>query len=148
MDPFLQFVLELFSLVLLIVCGVLYFLLRRALSVHNALTEANVLLQTDNDNAYAANSNLETWFEEFKGRIVYAYQRIKTIDAQGSFEADDEVGYFFKELKAIIERLYELGIMDETEKQEALSVTAPKITTEEINKILTERIAAGRETKG
>ena len=36
-------------------------------------------------------------------------QRIKTIDKNGSFSSDDEVGYFFKELKNIINELNSLG---------------------------------------
>ena len=36
-------------------------------------------------------------------------QQIKKIDHKGSFEADDEVGYFYKELKRIINQLNTLG---------------------------------------
>ena len=46
--------------------------------------------------------NLETWFNQFSKTIIKMNQQIKKIDHKGSFEADDEVGYFFKELKKII----------------------------------------------
>ena len=35
--------------------------------------------------------------------------QLKKIDSKGSFESDDEVGYFYKELKKIIYQLNELG---------------------------------------
>jgi len=34
---------------------------------------------------------------------------LKKIDSKGSFESDDEVGYFYKELKRIIHQLNTLG---------------------------------------
>jgi len=36
-------------------------------------------------------------------------REIKKIDNKGSFSSDDEVGYFFKELKKIISQLNNLG---------------------------------------
>ena len=36
------------------------------------------------------------------------------IDKKGAFESDDEVGYFFKELKTIMEQLNTLGKDDDT----------------------------------
>ena len=36
-------------------------------------------------------------------------QEINKIDKRGSFSSDDEVGYFFKELKKIISKLNNLG---------------------------------------
>ena len=53
--------------------------------------------------------NLETWVKEFSKNITEMNQQLKRIDNKGTFEADDEVGYFFKELKNIIEQLNNLG---------------------------------------
>jgi len=53
--------------------------------------------------------NLETWVNEFSKNITSMNQQIKKIDHKGSFEADDEVGYFYKELKRIINQLNTLG---------------------------------------
>lgn len=53
--------------------------------------------------------NLETWFNQFSKTIIKMNQQIKKIDHKGSFEADDEVGYFFKELKKIIKQFDTLG---------------------------------------
>lgn len=53
--------------------------------------------------------NLETWVNQFSKTITDMNQQIKKIDNKGSFEADDEVGYFYKELKRIINQLNTLG---------------------------------------
>ena len=46
--------------------------------------------------------NLETWLNQFSKTITDMNRQIKKIDSKGSFESDDEVGYFYKELKRII----------------------------------------------
>ena len=120
----------------------LYVSLKRALSVNEQLIVAISTLEEENALVYQTNSNFELWFNEFKLRVVDSYQRIKSIDASGHFEADDEVGYFFKELKSLIERLHELGIMDEIEKQDAEKTNDSKITTEELQNILSKKRAA------
>ena len=42
--------------------------------------------------------NLESWVAEFSKNITNMNQELKKIDSKGSFESDDEVGYFFKQL--------------------------------------------------
>ena len=53
--------------------------------------------------------NLETWLNQFSKTITDMNRQIKKIDNKGSFESDDEVGYFYKELKRIISQLNTLG---------------------------------------
>ena len=53
--------------------------------------------------------NLESWVREFSRTITDMNKEIKKIDTKGSFSSDDEVGYFFKELKEIIRKLDTLG---------------------------------------
>ena len=53
--------------------------------------------------------NLETWVTMFSSTITDMNKEIKKIDTKGSFSSDDEVGYFFKELKKIISKLDTLG---------------------------------------
>ena len=53
--------------------------------------------------------NLETWVNEFSKTITDMNRQIRKIDNKGSFESDDEVGYFYKELKRIISQLNTLG---------------------------------------
>jgi hypothetical protein len=53
-------------------------------------------------------NELDLYIEEFKRlRITVTEMRteLKAIDHRGSFEADDEVGIFFKNLKTILTRL-------------------------------------------
>ena len=56
--------------------------------------------------------NLESWVTMFSKTITDMNREIKKIDVKGSFSSDDEVGYFFKELKAIIHKLDTLGEED------------------------------------
>jgi len=53
--------------------------------------------------------NLETWVKEFSKTITDMNKEVKKIDTKGSFSSDDEVGYFFKQLKKIIKQLDTLG---------------------------------------
>ena len=50
-------------------------------------------------NLYKKNDEYENWVTELRERIDVAMTKLKAIDSKGSFEADDEVGYFFKFLK-------------------------------------------------
>jgi len=126
----------------MVVSGILAIVVQRALRSNRELEDEHELLLNNINEAQDANMRLAAWFEEFKNRVVYSYKRMKSIDEKGAFEADDEVGFFFKELKEIIERLYQLGVIDETEKEEALTVEAQKITTEAIQEALAKRNTA------
>ena len=44
---------------------------------------------------------------ELTARIIYINNEIHSIDKKGSFESDDEVGFFFKELKKLLNLLTE-----------------------------------------
>ena len=48
-----------------------------------------------------ANQDVEKLYSD----ISTAYSEMKVIDAKGGFEADDEVGSIFKNLKDVIEKL-------------------------------------------
>lgn len=72
-------------------------------------------------------SNLEksaTEDQEFilsmRNRIMSQRSYLKQLDKNGSFEADDEVGYFFKELKKIINDIsiyFNIELTDEEKKE-------------------------------
>lgn len=47
-------------------------------------------------------------FIRIRSIVIEMRNELKAIDRRGSFEADDEVGIFFKNLKTIISRLNEL----------------------------------------
>ena len=48
---------------------------------------------------------LETWVETYSEKMNVAYTDMRTIDDKGVFEADDEVGEVFTQLKDIKEKL-------------------------------------------
>lgn len=51
---------------------------------------------------------MESWVKELQKRITEANRRLKEIDRKGSFESDDEVGFFFRELKQIMDNINDL----------------------------------------
>ena len=54
-------------------------------------------------NLLRKNERLETMIEDNTERYINIYNTLKEIDLKGAFEADDEVGSTFKEIKNIIE---------------------------------------------
>jgi hypothetical protein len=46
-----------------------------------------------------------TYLNKFSEIIDYSHKKLKEIDAKGSFEGDDEVGFFFQQIKALQEIL-------------------------------------------
>jgi len=61
-----------------------------------------------------ADKYLESAFESMKS----AYERMKKVDRLGSFEADDESGYIFEEIKSALEQLNETFNLDAEEEKE------------------------------
>jgi uncharacterized membrane protein YukC len=51
-----------------------------------------------------------TYLNKFSDIIAFSDQKLKEVDAKGSFESDDEVGFFFQQLKAIQEILNQFNI--------------------------------------
>ena len=56
---------------------------------------------------------LETWIEDFSDRMYRAYNDMKVIDDKGVFEADDEVGEVFTQLRDITEQLSTIGLEEQ-----------------------------------
>jgi len=48
---------------------------------------------------------LEVWVENFTQRIETVQTELKVIDAKGGFEADDEIGTIFEQIKETINEL-------------------------------------------
>jgi len=48
---------------------------------------------------------LETWVEDFTQRIETVQTDLKVIDDKGAFEADDEVGTIFEQIKETVNKL-------------------------------------------
>ena len=51
---------------------------------------------------------LETWVEDFSQRIETVQTDLKVIDNRGAFEADDEVGTIFEQIKETVNQLDDL----------------------------------------
>ena len=77
------------------------------LLISSLFANYNLLKNYERSEEYV--ENLETWVSEFSKTITEMNQQLKNIDNKGSFESDDEVGYFYKELKKIINQLNTLG---------------------------------------
>ena len=52
----------------------------------------------------------DTYITEFSNEVTSIEKRIKEIDAKGTFEGDDEIGWFFKQIKVIKKRLSKFKI--------------------------------------
>jgi len=61
-------------------------------------------------NLIRKNEVLEDFITKQSEAIDYCDRRLKTIDDKGSFVADDEIGWFFKEVKKIQEALNEFRL--------------------------------------
>ena len=61
-------------------------------------------------------NSLENIIIEFQKIIEYSSEKIKKIDNSGHFESDDEVGFFFQQLKDLQELLNGIFENEETEE--------------------------------
>jgi biopolymer transport protein ExbB/TolQ len=56
---------------------------------------------------------------EFQSIIEFATQKMKQVDARGHYEADDETGFFFQQLKQLQELLN--GVFENEQEEESSS---------------------------
>ena len=61
-------------------------------------------------------NNYENLILEFQQIIEFATQKMKSVDANGHYESDDETGFFFQQLKELQELLN--GIFENEEIEE------------------------------
>lgn len=47
----------------------------------------------------------ETYMINFSNTLNFSDKKIKEIDARGAFESDDEIGFFFKQIKFLQDQL-------------------------------------------
>ena len=55
-------------------------------------------------------NDYDIYITEFSNEVTSIEKRIKEIDAKGTFEGDDEIGWFFKQIKVIQNRLSKFKI--------------------------------------
>ncbi len=56
-------------------------------------------------NLFRKTELMESWIEEFSQQVESVQRRMKEVDSQGYFEADDEVGSIFEKIKEIVNEL-------------------------------------------
>lgn len=59
-------------------------------------------LETEYDTTVQRATESEEFILSIRNRVMSQRSYLKQLDNRGAFESDDEVGYFFKELKKII----------------------------------------------
>lgn len=63
-------------------------------------------------NLFRKTELLETWVEDFTQLIESIDTELKVIDSKGHFEADDEIGTIFKQIKNTVNQLNRLRGID------------------------------------
>jgi len=56
---------------------------------------------------------LEDWIETYTEKIYGAYSEMQLLDDKGVFEADDEVGDVFSQLKNVTQQLSQEGVEED-----------------------------------
>ena len=77
-------------------------------------TTVNLLKKNENQEDILASYLL--YLDRISRVIEISDERLKKVDAKGSFESDDEIGFFFKEVKQIQEVLNEFQVKEIQEK--------------------------------
>lgn len=57
------------------------------------------------------------YMDQLSKIIEHSDERLKKIDAKGTFKSDDEVGWFFEQIKVIQERLNNFKLTNDGEKK-------------------------------
>ena len=77
-------------------------------------TTVNLLKKNENQEDILASYLL--YLDRISRVIELSDERLKKVDAKGSFESDDEIGFFFKEVKEIQNVLNEFRVKEIQEK--------------------------------
>tara|TARA_R100000084_G_C4646171_1_gene146862 strand:- start:331 stop:618 length:288 start_codon:yes stop_codon:yes gene_type:complete len=78
-------------------------------------TTVNLLKKNENQEDILASYLL--YLDRISRVIELSDERLKKVDAKGSFESDDEIGFFFKEVKEIQKVLNEFQVKEIQEKK-------------------------------
>lgn len=96
----MEYVIVLLIIIILVLSFGIFNLIRKNEALDNELRDA------------------DEFFESLYTSLKNAYRRMVDIDRIGSFEADDESGYIFKEIKSALEELNEIYELDGEETEE------------------------------
>jgi hypothetical protein len=58
------------------------------------------------------------YLDSLSKTIAYIDEKLSKIDAKGTFESDDEIGWFFREIKGMQKGLTNFKLIDGEEKEE------------------------------
>ncbi len=58
------------------------------------------------------------YLDSLSKTIAYIDEKLSKIDAKGTFESDDEIGWFFREIKGMQKGLTSFKLIDGEEKEE------------------------------
>lgn len=83
----------------------------------NLYKKYDVLEQISSDLEISAKESRE-FITSMQSRIMSQRSYLKQLDKNGSFESDDEIGYFFKELKKIVNDISVYAIDEESIENE------------------------------
>jgi hypothetical protein len=73
-------------------------------------------------NLIIQNSLYEEWVINLSNRVEKTHDEMQMLDERDMFESDDEVGIIFREIKELIDELYEkMGEEDESEDFKEIS---------------------------
>lgn len=98
---------------------------------YNLYRKYSILEDISLENERVAEETQE-FLNQIRSRVMSQRSYLKQLDRRGAFESDDEVGFFFKELKKIVEDISKNFEFDEEEleqNQDEEQVTNPFITS-------------------
>jgi len=79
--------------------------------------------QTRKIDAYDETLSLyEGWIQDFATTIEKIDADLNELDSEGTFRADDEVGYFFQAMYSVLKRLEEFKLIEPEEVDEAENI--------------------------
>ena len=64
----------------------------------------------------------DTYIRQFSKAVDYTSKQLENIDAKGTFESDDEIGWFFESVKTLQKELNEFNI-NETRRNQQSNLT-------------------------
>ena len=75
-------------------------------------------LLTKNEKAEDIIVSQQEFIDKVEEHIIFSEKRLKQIDEKGTFRSDDEIGWFFKEVQKIQNKLSQFKLTNNAQKKE------------------------------
>jgi|TARA_R100000081_G_scaffold36982_1_gene17081 hypothetical protein len=75
-------------------------------------------LLTKNEKAEDIIVSQQEFIDKVEEHIIFSEKRLKQIDEKGTFRSDDEIGWFFKEVQKIQNKLSQFKITNNAQEKE------------------------------